>query len=385
MTPPLYSLLADGTTIRVIRVKESFEVEQVTIPFEQRIVRNEALPAGETRLVQAGQNGTQEITYRVLSEDGVETSRTPLRTTILKDAVPEILMIGAASSFHTVALHGSLVYADSGNAWILSRDSSNRYPLAASGDLDFADLFAFAGRAMAVVFPQPGRADQRAVRRGGSRRGYAVRAGGLQRRAFRRLVALPISEPSLIPRFNRCPARRAGRRSTICASISFDDKKTLSPEQILLDPQTAGSYSWWGMEFAWAPDGTRLAYSRPDEIGWISKTGGALHPLLTITPFRTLSDWVWLPPINWSFDGKFLFTVVHGEPVAGEAPEESPAFDLTAIPTDGSAPDHAIGPSRHVRFSRPRSGAEFCRLSTGIMWRFSRPCIRWKATAASTA
>jgi hypothetical protein len=337
VTPPLYSLLAGGTTIRVIRVKESFEVEQVIIPFEQRIVRNEALPAGETRLVQAGQNGAQEITYRVLSEDGVETSRTPLRTSTLKDAIPEILMIGATSSFHTIALHGSLVYVDSGNAWILSRDSSNRYPLAASGDLD-SRIFSLSPDGQWLLFSRSQEGQINAL--------YAVAVlGGDTPFALEVYNAVHFADwspsdkrtiaYSTVQPMSGAPGWQA---LNDLRTISFDEKKTLSPEQILLDPQTAGSYSWWGMDFAWAPDGSRLAYSRPDEVGWIARTGGALHPLLSVTPFRTLSDWVWLPSINWSFDGKFLFTVAHGGPVAGETPEESPVFDLTAIPADGGSP-----------------------------------------------
>jgi resuscitation-promoting factor RpfB len=337
VTPPLYSLLADGTTVRVIRVNESFEVQQVTIPFERRIVRNEALPPDETRLVQAGQNGIQEITYRILAEDGVETSRTPLRTTILKDSIPEILMIGATASFHTVALRGSLVYVDSGNAWILSRDSSNRYPVAASGDLD-SRIFSLSPDGQWLLFSRNQEGRINAL--------YAVAVLGgdppfplaiydivhfadwspLDKRTIAYSTVTPVST---------APGWQATNDLRL---ISFDEKKKLSAEQILLAPHSEGSYSWWGMEFAWAPDGSRLAYSRPDEIGWISKTGGSLHPLLTITPFRTLADWVWLPSIHWSRDGSFLLAMRHGNPVAAESPEESPVFDVVAIPVSGGSP-----------------------------------------------
>ena len=43
--------------------------------------------------------------------------------------------------------------------------------------------------------------------------------------------------------------------------ISFDEKKILSEEQILLAPHSEGSYSWWGTEYAWAPDGSRVVYA----------------------------------------------------------------------------------------------------------------------------
>jgi hypothetical protein len=337
VTPPLYSLLADGTTVRVIRVKESFEVQQVTIPFEQRIVHNEALPAGETRLVQAGQNGMQEITYRILSEDGIETSRTPLRTTILKDSIPEILMIGAAADFHTVALRGSLVYVDSGNAWILSRDSSNRFPLAAEGDLD-SRIFSLSPDGQWLLFSRNQEGQINAL--------YVVAVFGGEppfSLALFNIVHFADWSPvdkrtiaySTVNPVSTAPGWQAQNDLRL---ISFDEKKVLSKAQILLAPHSEGSYSWWGTEYAWAPDGSRLAYSRPDEIGWISKTGGSPHPLLAVTPFRTLADWVWLPSIHWTPDGAFILSVRHGAPLGTESPEESPVFDLIAIPAGGGSP-----------------------------------------------
>ncbi len=63
--PPFYTLLSNGDNITLTRVVELFETEQVVIPFERQIVRNETLPEGETRLVQAGVNGLEEITSRM--------------------------------------------------------------------------------------------------------------------------------------------------------------------------------------------------------------------------------------------------------------------------------------------------------------------------------
>ncbi len=337
VTPPLYSLLAEGTTIRVIRVKESFEVEQVTIPFDRRIVRNEALPSGETRLVQAGQNGMQEITYRILAEDGVETARTPLRTTVLKDSIPEILMIGATADFHTVGLHGSLVYVDAGNAWILSRDSSNRFPLAAESDLD-SRIFSLSPDGQWLLFSRAQEGQINAL--------FAVAVFGGDppfSLALYNIVHFadwsPVDKRTLaystVTPVSTAPGWQAQNDLRL---ISFDEKKVLSKEQILLAPHSEGSYSWWGSDYAWAPDGSRLAYSRPDEIGWISRTGGSPHPLLSITPFRSLADWIWLPSIRWTPDGAFILSVQHGAPVELEAPEESPAFDVLAIPLAGGSP-----------------------------------------------
>jgi len=337
VTPPLYSLIADGATVRVIRVRESFEVEQLAIPFQRQIVRNEALPPDETRLVQSGKEGLQEITYRILTEDGVETSRTPLRTTLLSEPVPEILMIGAASSFETVPLKGALVYVDGGNAWILTQDSSNRFPLVASGDLD-SRILALSPDGQWLLFS---RADENHLNAlfviatfGGEQpfplAAYNVIHFANWSPAAKRTIAYSTVEPT-----SSTPGWKARNDLRL---ISFDEKQTLAGEKILVASNAEGAYSWWGTKFAWSPDGTRLAYARPDEVGWIAGTGGVRHTLLTFPPYRTQADWIWLPSIHWSPDGVFLITVRHGDPAAKEPPEESAVFDLVALPADGGTP-----------------------------------------------
>jgi Tol biopolymer transport system component len=337
VTPPLYSLAADGATVRVIRVVETFEVEQVAIPFQRQIVHNEALPPDETRLVQAGEEGLQEITYRVLTEDGVETSRTPLRTTLIKAAVPEILMIGSSASFGSVAIRGALAYVDGGNAWILTGDSDNRFPLVASSDLD-SRVFAVSPDGQWLLYSRSDAAKLNtlwvAATFGGdppfSLPVYSIAHFADWSPAEKRTIAFSTVEPVAA-----APGWKAANDLRL---ISFDEKQNPSAEKILLAANTEGAYSWWGAAFAWSPDGTRLAYARPDEIGWISAVGGSRHPLLEIAPYHTLADWVWLPPIRWTPDGAFLLTLRHGDPLGNEVPGESPVFDLIALPASGGPP-----------------------------------------------
>jgi hypothetical protein len=79
--PPVFTVLTQDAVVRITRVVERFEVETETLPFERQTIRNEALPEGETRLLQPGVNGAQETTYRILVEEG-GISRTPVKTTI---------------------------------------------------------------------------------------------------------------------------------------------------------------------------------------------------------------------------------------------------------------------------------------------------------------
>ncbi len=72
--PPLYTLLMQESSVKVTRVSEEYYSEQIIIPFEQQILRNEALPEGERRLSQAGVNGLEEVTHRRVFEDNVEVS-----------------------------------------------------------------------------------------------------------------------------------------------------------------------------------------------------------------------------------------------------------------------------------------------------------------------
>jgi uncharacterized protein YabE (DUF348 family) len=106
--PPTYTVLNNGDTITLTRVKETFETDEQVIPFEKQVARNESLPEGETRLVQPGANGKMELTYRTVTENGVETSRSIVKSVILQEAVPEIVMVGAQSSFAPLQIPGKL-------------------------------------------------------------------------------------------------------------------------------------------------------------------------------------------------------------------------------------------------------------------------------------
>lgn len=337
VTPPMYSLIADGSTVRVIRVLETFEVEQVSIPFQRQIVRNEALPPDETRLVQAGEEGLQEITYRILTEDGVETSRTPLRTTQLKEPVPEILMVGAASSFATVSIPGTLAYLDGGNAWMMREDSGNRCPLAASADLD-SRIFALSPDGEWLLFSRLDPTHLNGL--------YAVAASG-EEQPFALYIFDVIHFAEWSPSDQRTIAFSTVRSVSAAPGwqanndlrvVSYDKQMVAVDEQTVMASNAEGSYSWWGTKFAWSPDGTKLAYARPDEIGWIARTGGKRHPLLAFTPYFTQADWIWLPAIRWSPDGAFLITIHHAGPVGSETPEESPSFHVAALPAGGGEP-----------------------------------------------
>jgi len=134
--PPLYTVLNNGDSITLTRVQEKFETEEQIVPFEKQVVRNESLAEGETRLVQAGVNGKEELTWRIVLEDNVEVSRNPVKVVTLQEAVPEIEMVGAQSSFAPLPIPGKIAYISGGNAWLIDTSTANRIPLVTTGDLD---------------------------------------------------------------------------------------------------------------------------------------------------------------------------------------------------------------------------------------------------------
>ena len=134
--PPSYTLLTNGASLRVVRVREEFTIEEEVIPFERQVLQSESLSDQQQLLVQSGVNGLKEITYRRVLENGVEISNTPVKAVIVKDAIPEIIMVGIRAPFMPVDIPGRLVYLLGSNAWMMEGSTANRRPLINSGDLD---------------------------------------------------------------------------------------------------------------------------------------------------------------------------------------------------------------------------------------------------------
>src|SRR5688572_19064033 len=331
--PPAYTVLGDGNTITLTRVKEVFETEEQIIPFERQIVRNETLPEGETRLVQAGVNGTEELTYRRVLEDNVEISRSVVKSVILQEAVPEIMMVGAQSSFAPLPIPGRLVYLAGGNAWMIDTSTANRTPLVTTGDLD-GRIFELAPNGNYLIFTRKSTkpADKEintlwAVRTTG---GNPLNTG----------ISNVVHFADWIPGTNSIAYSTVEPRATAPGWQANNDlhrySVTTGGKAKILDASSGGVYGWWGMTFAFSAEG-RLAYARPDGIGLVDLDGKYLKPLLDITPLNTHSDWAWLPAITWGADGKTLYFTSHAPPSGLVSEEDSPFFDISATSFENNA------------------------------------------------
>ena len=326
--PPLYTVLSEGDNIILTRVEEIFETEQRVVPFEQQVVRNETLPEGETRLVQAGVNGLEEITYRRILEDTIEISKSAVKTIVLNESLPEIIMVGAQSSFTPLNIPGTIAYLSGGNAWIMEGSTANRRVIVSTGDLD-GRIFSLSPNGEYLIFTRksskPASEEINTL--------WSVRTKNLEPKPVYLQAKNVVHFAAWIPGTNSVAYSTVEPRSTAPGWQANNDLYRVSitgggPRK-LLDANSGGVYGWWGMSFAYSPSGV-LAYSRPDGIGLVDQDGGYLKPLLEITPLNTHSDWAWIPPLVWGTDSNNLYFVSHAPAPAPISSEESPYFDLSA-------------------------------------------------------
>jgi hypothetical protein len=331
--PPLYTVLGAGDEIRITRVVETFQTEEVEIPFEKQVVRSEAVPAGETHMLQPGENGRQELTWRILTEDGAEAGRAAVKTMMLKEPVAEIVMVGAQSAFAPLPIPGRIAILTGGNAWLIESSTGNRKPLVTTRDLD-GRVFSLSPSGAYLLFTRKSKkpADEQINTL------WVVRTTGanpapMQVSGAANIVHYAGWAPNTTPTFGYSTvepraAAPGWQANNDFYRVTIPSGTPGTPREVI-EANSGGVYGWWGMSFAWGPDG-RLIYARPDEIGIVDQDTGLLRPMLEITPLQTNSDWAWIPGLAWGPDARTLFIVTHAPAPAPLTAEGSPFFDLTS-------------------------------------------------------
>jgi hypothetical protein len=330
--PPLQTTLTDGMQITVKRIREEFFNEDQVIPFQSQTVKNESLPEGQTLLIQAGVNGQQQITYRILYEDDQEKSRTVFKTITVLEAVSEIVMVGVQTPFTVLPIGGTLAYITAGNAWIMEDTTGNRRPVATSGDLD-GRVFSLSQDGAWLLYT---RSDAKEASDGiNSLWMVNVKQSDAKPVDLRikNVIhfadwipgsGLAISYSTVEPR-SIAPGWQANNDLHILKVNATGG--VLSNEEIL-EANSGGIYGWWGTGFSWSKDGSLLAYTRPDSIGLLDFEKKELVQLQEITPYKTNADWAWSPGISWSPDSNILYTTLHTPKTSISDNEASPLFDL---------------------------------------------------------
>jgi hypothetical protein len=340
--PPGYTVVTDGTQIVVTRRVERFEVEELVLPFSRQTIRNEGLPEGQTRLLQAGSNGLEEITYRIVDEEGDEMSRQPVKRTIVIEPLSEIIMIGAQAAHTPLNVQGTLAYLSGGNAWVIEGNSANRRPIVVSGDLD-GQVFRLSPdskwllytrgldddsddfNSLWVVDVEDKDADPVDL---GARN--IVHFADWAPESDSPVLAYSTTEPRQSP-----PGWQANN-DLILVNLSSGGRVLQETE--LLPPNPGGQYGWWGTSFAWAPDGVHLGYAQADGVGLIDSRDPSFELLHEIVPLLTGSDWAWVPGVTWGPNSRTMYLVDHAAPLGIEDAAASPAFDLIAIAGPGDSP-----------------------------------------------
>lgn len=334
--PPLYTSLLEGDVIVVTRVEEEYITRTEPIPFRSYTMPNESMAADQEPMqIQPGSNGIQEVTTRVVYEDGVKVREIDLAPVILKQALDEIIMIGVQNPFSSVTIPGKLAYLTGGNAWIMENTTANRQPIIITGDMD-GRVFSLSPDGRWLLFSRQSDlpADQEINTL------WVVDTTGPDYFP----IQLPVSNvihfadwqpgreyaiaySTMEPRTS-APGWQANNDLFI---LPFNGDKGEAGTPIrVIDMSSGGIYGWWGSSYEWSPDGNQMAYARPDGIGLVDFEKQLITSLIMITPLNTHSEWAWLPSLAWGNDAKIIFYVAHAPPIGLVSPEESPNFDLNA-------------------------------------------------------
>ena len=330
--PPENNFVRNEMTIQVIRVEVQTDMQEQIIPYNRETVRDATVPAGEIRLLQAGVNGLEEITYSVTFEDGVELERRVARTVTVQEPQNEVILVGAREEVAAVPISGTVAYLSAHNGWVMRANTSDIRRATSTGDLD-GRIFELSPNGAWLLFTR------------------ATTETDLLNTLWMVDTITADAEPVRLSVDNILWAGWAPNSEEICYSTgtvrdtspgweAANDLYIAEPRardgmlvgrRRVLAASAGGTYGWWGTVFTWAPDGQSLAYSQADEVGVVDLYTGDKTSLIQFPPYRTRSSWAWTPSVVWSPGADFVVTSLHGPSPGGELPEDSPVFDVFAL------------------------------------------------------
>jgi Tol biopolymer transport system component len=346
LNPPPFTQLTDGMRITVVDIDEETVCETEQIPYEQETALNEGLEPGEERISQAGQNGLQEICYRIVRENGIQTSRTQVgQPQVIEEPVNEIRVVGVERDVEPVSFTGTLAYINNGNAWVMRGNSTTKQNLTSEARLDSLvfDLSPDGRYLMYTREPDDPDAFVNEL--------WLIETNGS-------------TPPVQLPPTDVLIGQWIQQRENIIGYSTGQVRPDIFPFwqaynnlwEMEIDPQTGTSLNvrrilpdsgggrdgWWGTVFKWSPDGEQIAWSRADSVGIVDENG-ELQPLMTYAHLRTLQNWSWRTSLSWSWDSQRLVATVHGPPLGTEPRDASPVFDIAVTDLEDSFEAQVVG------------------------------------------
>lgn len=399
VNPPLFTPITPDLAIRITRITESVETIDRSVPFERKIVRNEAMDENDPpRIIQAGQAGLEQITVRIVYRDGIEAERRTTQVTTIEESQDEIVMVGLGlANADLAAFSGMIAYINGNTPTLLRGSNSFPEPLDVGGPLD-RRIFSLSPSGSHLLFSRVATdtADFNNLWVIETVPGAEPRPLGVSNvlwaawnpdRANAQQIAYSTGEPTTLP-----PGWEANNDLWV-GTVLRNEEAEFEPRQ-LVDSYPA-TYGWWGGNYAWSPDGTAIGYSFADEVGVIDlrlldvlieqpePEGGetaSFVPRETLVRFReydTRADWVWVPTITWSPEGRYLAFTAHSSETTADLDFDTWIVDTqTAVSGQLAAdvgiwshPHWAAAPSPQGEIAFLRALEPFASLQSGYtLW-----------------
>ena len=331
--PPETTPLQDSMSITVTRIVQQSQIVTQVIAFNTQVIPDTALPAGQRQIQQAGHNGTLQITYRATYADGQLSSRDEIDRQVIDPPMAEIARVGL-QDFSTTTFSGTLVYLSNHNAFVMRDFSTNKRPLTTQGDLDgrvftlspdghwllYTRSVTATLNSLWIVDTTLAKAEARSLKINGVL--WADFSPDGKSIAFSHAEAAP-GQP--------------GWRAYNDLNIASFNKGQPGPTKTIVPASAIAQYSWWGTTYDWSPDSKWIAYANTEAIGVISPTAKITKSIeiARFSAYNTQSTWAWTPIVSWSPDDRFIVATIHAPSPTGDSDENSPAFDINAIATDG--------------------------------------------------
>lgn len=325
ITPPLFTPLASDLTIKIVRVSESLEIIEQTVPFSRKVVRNESMSLSDSPVIlQVGETGLQEVTIRIIYHDGLEVERQVVRVTDVELAQDEILMVGIGATPGTLLFSGNLAYISGGNALILRGSTAFPQQLNTGAPLD-GRVFKLSPTGSHLLYTRQ-RDDGEHFNElwlVGTGRGAIARSLGVYDVLWADWNPAAANDSSLQIAYTtgirtELPPGWEANNDLWAATLDVRGTPSLESRQVIETYPAA--YGWWGGNYAWSPSGRYIAYSFADEVGVIDIITPTLseqrRQLYRFIEYNTRRNWVWVPTLSWSPDGRYLTFTAHSGPDA---------------------------------------------------------------------